>query len=355
MQIWIDGRSACARTKTGKGQWTLRLIEHLLKHVPLTVCIADGEIPLAWNSHAHCMRRFSSGWRWHWQVAKELKKCAAIYISPTSFIVPSLLGHTVPCIPVLHDLIAFRPDPHEWKARQIEKRTLPTVLRNARHILTLSDATRSDLFTRFAREIGTTPVTTVFSGPLEDVPQRTTDDHHTILCPATLCPRKNQLRLIQAYAALPDTIRQQYRLLLIGARGWQDDEILGAVKRTPGVEWKGYVPDDAYAHILGAASILAFPSLYEGFGLPVLDAMQRGIPVLTSSRGSLREVAGASALLIDPESTEDITRGLMQLATDPALRERLSRIGPLQAAQFSWQRTANLVLSALQSVQGTHS
>ncbi len=353
MMIWIDGRSATAAQKTGKGQWTLRLIEHLLPHIPLVVCIADGEIPSQWKSYENCIRRFPSGVMWHCSVAKALPRKDAIYISPTSFLVPLIVGTSIPCIPIIHDLIAFRPEPHEWKAKLIERCTLPRVLRCARHILVLSSSTRSDLLARFSREIGTTPMTTVYSGPLEDAPRSTEDDGRTILCPATLCPRKNQLRLIRAYAALPKDVREQYRLLLIGARGWHDGEILKAMQSTPGVEWKGYVSDREYARILHTASILAYPSLYEGFGLPVLDAMQRGIPVFTSSRGSLSEVAGNSALLIDPENIEDMTRGLLQLTTDDATRKRLRASGPVQAAQFSWERTANLVLSALQSIQRT--
>jgi alpha-1,3-rhamnosyl/mannosyltransferase len=353
MNIWIDGRSATATQKTGKGQWTLRLIEHLLPRVSLTVCIGNGEVPTQWKAYEHSIRRFPSGTMWHWHVAKALRSSGAIYISPTSFIVPFIVGESTACVPVIHDLIAFRSDPHEWKAKLIERCTLPRVLRCARHILVLSTSTRSDLLARFSREIGTTPITTVYSGPQEDTPLPSDDDSHTILCPATLCPRKNQLRLIRAYGALPNHIRQRYRLLLIGARGWHDDEILHAIETTSGVEWKGYVPDREYAKILHTASILAYPSLYEGFGLPVLDAMQRGIPVLTSLRGSLHEVAGDSAELVDPLSTEDMTRGLLQLITDRELRSQLQASGPRQASQFTWEKTTEHVVRAVRSMETT--
>ncbi len=349
MRIWIDGRSACKAQKTGKGQWTLRLVEHLFDRLPLTVCMDDGEIPLQWKGHENCIQRFASGPGWHWDIVKTLKQERGMYLSPTSFLVPAIAAASIPCIPVIHDLIAFQREPHQWKAKIIERCTLPRALRHSRHILALSTSTRNDLLARFPHEIGSTPVTTVYSGPMEDSPLPSEDDHRTILCPATLCPRKNQLRLIRAYAALPAHIRSQYRLLLIGARGWHDGDILREIHSTEGVEWKGYVPDSAYAHILRTASILAYPSLYEGFGLPVLDAMQRGIPVLTSTRGSLQEIAGTSAVLIDPESVEDMTKGLLRLTTDGDLRSRLRLSGPQQATRFTWQSTANRVLDAVEN------
>ncbi|TSC99579.1 MAG: group 1 glycosyl transferase, partial [Candidatus Peregrinibacteria bacterium Greene1014_49] len=182
----------------------------------------------------------------------------------------------------------------------------------------------------------------------EQDPTPNIPDGKTILCPGTLCPRKNQLRLLKAYAGLPPNLRNQYRLLLIGGRGWKDAEIIALATTTPGAEWRGYVPEEKYRELLSRCSVLAFPSLYEGFGLPVLDALQRGIPVLTTNRGSLPEVAGSCAVTVDPESVESIQNGLKRILSDSDLRQKLRRNGPSQAKKFSWERTAELLLSVLQ-------
>ena len=187
----------------------------------------------------------------------------------------------------------------------------------------------------------------IFAGPLDEHPAQSSPDGETILCPGTLCPRKNQLRLIQAYAGLPQGTRDQYRLLLVGGRGWQDAEIVRLAQETPGVEWRGYVPEEEYRTLLARCTVLAFPSLYEGFGLPVLDALQRGIPVLTSAGGSLPEVTGGYAVTVEPRSVESIRMGLLHILQDATLQETLRTAGPGQAQQFSWDRTAELLLQAV--------
>jgi glycosyltransferase involved in cell wall biosynthesis len=107
------------------------------------------------------------------------------------------------------------------------------------------------------------------------------------------------------------------------------------------------VSDDEYEKLLSSCTVFAMPSLYEGFGLQVLDAMQRGIPVLTSHAGSLAEVAGDAAFVVDPESVSSISDGLVKLLTRQQLRETLKHEGPKRAAQYSWKRTVDLFLEAL--------
>tara|TARA_Y100000310_G_C20339158_1_gene648961 strand:- start:132 stop:692 length:561 start_codon:yes stop_codon:yes gene_type:complete len=186
---------------------------------------------------------------------------------------------------------------------------------------------------------------------MESSPPQNAPDHKTILCAATLSPRKNQLRLIQAYKSLSSDLRSQYRLQLIGGRGWHDQEIVDLAKATEGVEWHDYVPSDQYNALLSTAHILALPSLYEGFGMQILDALQRGIPVLTSNRGSLKEVTEECAVLVDPESVESISEGLERILTSKALQQDLRTSGPQQAEQFSWKRTTDLFLASVKQLQ----
>jgi len=333
MKIVIDAREAFALHKAGKGQWTKGFIDELSQR--------DIDVTLLKEES------FPSGIRWHFAAASFVKKSTFdAYISPTSMIVPALLGDTVPYIPIIHDLIAFRSEPHSCKAKYTERLLLHRVVRHAAHICTVSQSTTNDLLKRYP-EIDPQYITPIFAGPMSAHVSKSTPDHKTILCAGTLCPRKNQLRLIRAYASLPSSLRAQYKLILVGGRGWNDDEIVDHCLKVKGVEWKDYVSDDEYQELLSSATVLAHPSLYEGFGLQVLDAMQRGIPVLTSDRGSLQEVVGNAALTVDPESEVSIANGLTTLLGDEDLQMQFATQGPIQAKNFTWKRTVDLFLSSL--------
>jgi len=336
--------------RTGKSQWTLLFVAEILRRRSATVCIAYGDaLPELWQTDHARIRRFARGARWHLQVSRAVRNAHCVYLAPTSFIVPALLPRTSCCVPVVHDLIAFRREPHAWKAKLLEHCTLPLAIKKAAHVLVTSAATQrdlSELFPAMVRE----NISRVYAGPSSDHPEPSVPDGTTILCPATLCPRKNQLRLIEAYASISPDLRSQYRLVLVGARGWHDREILRAIACTDGVEWRKYVPDREYSRLLSTCTVLAFPSLYEGFGLPVLDALQRGTPVLTSARGSLQEVVGTRGVLVDPESIDAIAQGLTLLLRDHGLRNRLRTQGPVQASRFSWKSTVDIALRAIDSV-----
>lgn len=338
MNIWIDGRAATAERLTGKGQWSRQMITALCRHTPLTVLTSGGNTPPEWTSVS--TQAIPGGPLWHLRVRSALlREKPDAYIAPTSFIVPALIGSSIPVFPVIHDLIALQDEPHEKKARWIERLTLNRTLRSAKHIFTISTSTKQDVLQHFPF-VSSEKITVIGAGPLEKHPELNVPDGITIFCPATLCPRKNQLRLIEAYAGLPEQLRSTFRLVLTGGRGWQDDAIVEAAKQTNGVEWRGFVSAVDYRQLLSTCTILAWPSLYEGFGLPVLDALQRGIPVLTSNRSSLPEVAGNCAVFVDPESIDSIREGLSSLLTNEDLRKRLRQQGPVQAARFSWEKTA---------------
>jgi alpha-1,3-rhamnosyl/mannosyltransferase len=250
---------------------------------------------------------------------------------------------------MVHDLIAFLPDAHDRRARRIERMTLPLALKKAAHVFALSDSTKHDLLARFS-DIIARDVPVLWAGPSRDSPLPRSDDGKSIVCIATLCPRKNQLRLIQAYAALPERLRSQHSLVLAGGRGWDDKDILRAVESTPGVQWLSYVSQEQYARLIADCHLFAWPTLYEGFGIPVLDAFQAGAPVLTSNAPGVRDVAADAALLVDPLSAPSITAGMERLLTDDALRAELAERGKRRAQEFSWQKTTELFLGALPPV-----
>jgi glycosyltransferase involved in cell wall biosynthesis len=143
--------------------------------------------------------------------------------------------------------------------------------------------------------------------------------------------RKNIMRLVEAFERLP----QPWRLVLAGSLGYGAEEILGRIANRR-IELTGYVSADELSRLYRRASVFAFPSLDEGFGIPVLEAMSHGLPVLASSRPSLLEVCGNAALVVDPLSTDSIAEGLSRLTGDDDLRRDLARRGIEHAARFTW-------------------
>jgi len=350
MQLIIDVREGCMERKTGKGQWVRGFVTELLSRSQDVVLCTDRALPQIWSSIIPKTWNAPSGLRWHFRTARFVKNQTedCIYVSPTSFIVPSILPKAVKCVPIIHDLIAFMPQPHDRKAQIIERLLLKKAVQKAYRICVTSESTKHDLLEQ--THIDPAHITPVYAGPMDEDPPQCTPDGKTILCAGTLCPRKNQLRLIQAYKELPKNLRSRYRLILIGARGWHDRSIIQEARKTDGVTWKGHVPDEEYQKYFHTCSVLALPSLYEGFGLPILDALQRGTPVLTSDRGSLKEVAGSAAVVVDPYSVPSIAQGLDRILTDEKKRKELQQAGPVQAQRYSWKRTVDLFLRTVHDI-----
>jgi glycosyltransferase involved in cell wall biosynthesis len=168
----------------------------------------------------------------------------------------------------------------------------------------------------------------------------------------TLQPRKNLVRLVEAFACLqPQPAALQ--LVLAGQEGWLYDELFARVESLglgAHVVFAGYVAEDDKAALLSGALSLVYPSLYEGFGLPVLEAMACGTPVLTSNVSSLPEVAGDAALLVDPMDVNAIATGMSRLVTDADLRKALVEKGNAQVRKYSWSNAGREILQVLESV-----
>jgi len=174
-----------------------------------------------------------------------------------------------------------------------------------------------------------------------------------ILFVSTLEPRKNVLTLIEAFTILKTSKKLDHQLVLVGQKGWQFGPIFDAIQSSP---WRdhihhlGYLSDREVAACYCHADVFAYPSIYEGFGLPVLEAMTLGCPVVTSTTSSLPEVAGDAALLVTPTDAEELAAALERIIIDRSLRQSLIDKGYRQASQFSWTRTAKLTLDAYRSI-----
>jgi alpha-1,3-rhamnosyl/mannosyltransferase len=353
MHLLIDAREACGTVRTGKGQWTRGFIRALAAQankqgIDITLLVEDHDYTDWAMSPSMMVRRFEGGMFWHLRVLAAIwkKELTGVYVGTTSFLVPFFAWKKIPTVIVVHDLIAFRGEPHDRKATFIEHLTLGRAARKARLVFTISESTRQDLLLRYPK-LNSENVTPIFAGPMTPVGAMHASDGTTILCVATLCPRKNQERLIKAFAALPDDVRSAHHLLLCGNRGWSDDAIVKLAKKTEGVEWRGHITDEDYARLLSTCHVFALPSLYEGFGMQILDALLMGVPLLTSNRGSLYEVAGDAAVIVDPESVESISAGLLKLLSDAKLRKHLASVGPKQGEKFTWERTVEIFLNEM--------
>jgi len=170
---------------------------------------------------------------------------------------------------------------------------------------------------------------------------------------STLQPRKNFTRLIEAFHLARQTVHLPHRLVIGGGKGWLFDTIFARVQElglTDDVLFPGYVDDADLPLLYNAAEFFVFPSLYEGFGLPVLEALACGVPVLTADNSCLPEAGGPGALYVNALSVESIAEGIITLAQDDALRQRLRVAGLAHPAHFTWQRSAEQLWAAYTKV-----
>jgi glycosyltransferase involved in cell wall biosynthesis len=167
-----------------------------------------------------------------------------------------------------------------------------------------------------------------------------------VLFVGTLEPRKNLARLIEAF----EQIQEPISLVIAGKLGWKYNALLKQIQNSPKrrfIKLIGYIPEADKPYIMKLARVFAWPSLYEGFGLPVLEAMAVGTPVVTSNVSSLPEIAGDSAMLVDPYNPEDIAKAITDLQTNDSLREHYISKGLQRSQQFSWEKCAQIIKSVL--------
>ena len=293
---------------------------------------------------------------WHLATARRASRCTSAFLSTNSYL--TAWATTVPTAVVVHDMVAFLPDQHvQARAGRIERATIRPSLRRAEALLCVSEATRCDLVRLFPRA---EPIASViplaaaarFARPVEPAQL----ERPYVLAVGTLEPRKNLARLVAAFAALPDELRTGHQLALVGPEGWDVDEILRAAAASPeDVRVLGHVDEDRLHALYAGAACFAYPSLYEGFGLPVLEAMAAGAPVVTSTASSLPEVAGDAGLLADPRDVRSIRDALAAVLGDPGRAQALRAAGRERAAGFSWARTADATRDVLRELYATRS
>jgi len=257
----------------------------------------------------------------------------------------------------IHDLIyRLHPEAHQGLRTRGMQVLVPLAARRARRIVAVSHSTRDDLVRHLrvpAAKIDVVPQGLGAQPHAEPAGARALRDRHglgdrpVVLSVSAKRPHKNLARLLEALALLPAERRPA--LVLPGYATWHEAELrerAGALGVAGDVRFLGWVDAAELEGLYALADAFAFPSLYEGFGLPVLEAMRRGVPVACSKRSSLPEVAGDAALLFDPESPAEIASAIETLLTDRAVADRLREAGRARAARFSWAQTARGVLAS---------
>lgn len=232
-------------------------------------------------------------------------------------------------------------------------------IKKAKKIITISNSSKNDIIKMY--KVNSDKIAVVYPGVKEKLSSKDRDLNMTdlkekfgisspfILFVGTLQPRKNIVRLIEAFSKLNSDLE----LVIVGKKGWQFEEILNAPKKYDvenKVKFLESVTDEDLPSLYKNAVCFCLPSLYEGFGLPVLEAMQYGCPVVTSNVSSLPEAAGEAAVYFDPENVEDITKALQSVADDEQLRSKLIKLGYEQVKKFSWEKTAKETLKVLEEV-----
>ncbi len=270
------------------------------------------------------------------------------------------LAYDVPVVITIHDLSWIRyPETHPPDRVRWLERGLPRALARAAVILVDSDFVRAEVLATFG--IAPERVRTAYLGVSGDYRPRAAEETAAtlrehglvhgryLLTVGTIEPRKNIAHALEAYAGLATEIRERYPLVVAGAHGWRATAMVSRLRRLAErgqIRFLGHVAGAALPDLYAGAALFVFPSLYEGFGLPPLEAMASGTPVVVSDRASLPEVVGAAGATIDPEQPETTTAKIAELLEDPALRTAMTTRGIARAAGFTWEACAAVARDA---------
>ncbi|TCD11307.1 glycosyltransferase family 4 protein [Oricola cellulosilytica] len=271
---------------------------------------------------------------------------------------PPFLPASVPALVTIHDLVWHRyPETMTIGRRLADQVLMRAAVARADFIAADSHATAHDVKAVLGRDAKVIYPGASYTAPtdcLDLFSRLDLQDGPYALFVGTLEPRKNLVGLLEAFSRARRAACADWRLVIAGGDGWRDSAIrqaLDPLLAAGHVRLAGRVDDPELANLYAGARFLAFPSLYEGFGLPVVEAQQYGVPVLASNRGSLPEVTGAGGLLVDPLDIGEMAQGIHVLFTSDEIHDRLAAAARENARRFSWDAAANRMLSLFQAVR----
>lgn len=351
--------------KSGIGEYAYQLARHLALRYPQDEFLLVSNFPFPPVTgipnlrSQYCTTNWISGRWWLVGLPRILEREGVSVFHGTDYSVPLLPLR--PSVLTIHDLSSLRwSHLHERRTRRTARR-LPWMVRMATHVVTHSVAVREEIMQQF-----NLPEEKVSAIPLAPGPQfcaasdgdqsvlEKYDLHQPyVLFVGTLEPRKNLVTLVRAFASLPPALLADTQLVFCGRWGWKNDDLEAEIARlrpAKSLRVTGYVPDADLPALYRGATVFAYPSLYEGFGLPPLEAMASRVPVIASTAAALTEVLGDAALRVDPLDVEAWRQSLQSLLGDAQLRETYARRGLLHVQKFSWDAAAERSYAVYQKV-----
>lgn len=371
MRIWIDGYEANVMQRLGSSQVAFELIRHLEK-----IDHANDYTVLLPAPPLSDLPKERIGWKYKILKPKRLwtrialslalfttKEKPDLFFSPTHYI-PRFSPSKVKKAVTVFDL-SFLHFPEMFTGTDLWqlKNWTKFSAENAEHIITISRFSKNDIASQY--KVNKSKITVVYPGydkskfkyqisniKSKEIKQRYKIGDSYIIYIGTIQPRKNLIRLIEAFGRITRD-KKELQLLLVGKttgegkQGWMYEDILRAPKNLgieESVKFLGFVPTEDLVALLHGALAFIQPSLWEGFGIPVAEAMACGTPVIVSNVSSLPEVVGKAGLLVDPYSVDQIEQAIRTIITDKKLRLKYSKMGIAQAKKFSWEKMAREVL-----------
>lgn len=363
MKIGIDIRTACDPIG-GKGRFTFNMVKELIKthgndEYLLYTNKINGNLGKLFSANGaskiHIEHIGKNKLLWHFAVIKDfLNSGGDVFFAPTSFIIPAFLPKKIRSVIVIHDLVAFlHSKSHETKASIIEKLFLRKAAKKASGIIVPSENTKRDLMKII--NVPREKITVVPLAAGEEFSKAPSDDEikdlkikynlpdEYILAVSGLQPRKNLSILLDA---MPEITKEhpQLKLVIVGGKGWKSTH---TQKKIANLGKSVVLIDSCLPHELpvfyGQAKMLVYPSLYEGFGLPALEAMTAGCPVICSNASSLPEVVESAALTFNPTDIQALIEHIKNLLEDKNLQAELIKKGKNQSGKFSWKKAAKAV------------
>ncbi|HEX8331790.1 MAG TPA: glycosyltransferase family 1 protein [Segetibacter sp.] len=370
MRIAVNTRFLLNGQLEGYGNFIFEVFKRITEHHPKHQFIFFLDRPhredlrFSDNVELHVISpkaRHALSFKWWYDVKVPLalrKYKADVFVSPDGF---CSLFTRVPQVLVVHDL-AFLHHPEFIPKHHLlyYKWYTPKFLRKAKVVATVSDYSKKDIVGRY--KIAEEKIVNVGSAakPIfqavefdqkEMIKEAYADGFEYFVFVGGIHPRKNLMNLLKAFSLFKTRQHTNMKLLVVGRRAWQYNatiEKLKSYKYRDEVKMLGYLPDDELARVVAGAYALVFPSYFEGFGVPILEAMQSGVPVVTSSTSSMTEIGGDAALYADPNEPTEIADQLKTIFKDETLRSQLIEKGKIQAAKYNWDKTAELMWEAIE-------
>ena len=364
MKIAIDCHTLEIKNWAGKEQYLISILKEIAREDKANdyflyfrrVVFKKDFFPSNWKARA--LNLPTPFWQL-WVIFDLLIRKINILFAPCVYLLPALNFYTSNII-VIHDLTAFLNETkktHKVLLKFKENLLVRRAIKNSTKIIAVSRHTKEDIIKLFG--VNETKIKVI--GEAAQSRFRLIDEREKIikilaennipdkfiLYVGTLEPRKNLIRLVKSYKEIIDAGFNKYKLVLVGKRGWYYDEIFKKVKELNlenEVLFTGYLADGIIPYLYNAATCFVYPSFYEGFGLPVVEAMACGCPVITSNISSLPEIAGNAAILINPYKKAELVEAFKKILIDNKLRSKMSARGLVQAKKFSWGKTAKEII-----------